>query len=188
MSVKRIRWFCLVSYLPFILVSEILQNKISQIDGYAFIEHNKDVDTKDGVIVNIPAHCHIVLHTFNAKTFNQIKLWFNGWQDDDGKDINTFVQELDNLSAYRDYLTHKNCDNKYHYKESDIIEYNLFKYIKAESESTDNCFNILIDFNANIPLSVMVKKYGRDFIINYDRYYQMFLRIKESESSLDVYK
>lgn len=161
---KRYRNFCLVTYLDLSTVSSVLSAHQHQIRACSWIEHDKDTND-DGTPKE--THVHVVIALNNNTTVNAIKNWFNGYVDDKGLPINTLVQNCNCLSSQFDYLIHKNDINKYQYDKSLRWGWNFEYFIDTTLQDTDTLTLAFMDICNGVPLSILVQKYGRDFIIHY---------------------
>lgn len=164
----RSRNFSLTSYLDEQQLQMCLLQHSNQIKVYAYALHDKDKN-EDGT--EKEPHFHIILCLYNATSITAVRRWFSGYKDKDNKDINTLGQKCNNIFSAYDYLTHNTPQSieqgKYQYSK-DIIKTNNLKYFKASEESEfDNMTLAIIDMLNNVPLRVLFKKYGRDFIIHY---------------------
>lgn len=164
----RSRNFSLTSYLTESQIQMVLLEHSSQIRTYAYALHNKDINEdkspKD-------EHYHIILVLYNATTITAVRRWFKGYTDNKGEEINTLGQICKDIFNAYDYLTHSTkqaiTDGKYQYTK-DIVKSNDYNYFKASTESEfDNMTLAIIDMLNNVPLRILFKKYGRDFIIHY---------------------
>lgn len=166
---SRSRNFSLTSYLSEQEIQFCLLQHSNQIKVYAYALHDKDV-TDDGEVKE--PHYHIILCLYNATTVSAVRRWFTGFYDDNEKEVNTLGQKCNNVFSAYDYLTHNTLQSieqgKYKYDKS-IIKSNDIKYFSADEESEfDNITLAVIDMLNNVPLRVLFKKYGRDFIIHYN--------------------
>lgn len=132
------------------------------------IEHNQDN----------PCHCHINVKFNKSTRFSTIQKQIKSYI---GYDQTIRYEQIHNDASAVEYLTHKNAPNKIQYDESKIIY--IGNYV--ESITTDkikkseiNYLDMLNEIIDNQPISYMVSKYGRDFIINYEKYYSMAMRLK----------
>ena len=167
-STDRSRNFSLTSYLTEQQIQMVLLEHSDQIKVFAYALHDKDKN-EDGTTKE--PHYHIVLCLYNANTVCAIRRWFSGYIDTDGKEINTLGQKCNNVFSAYDYLTHSTPQaieqGKYQYSK-DIIHTNNQKYFKADETSEyDNMTLAIMDMLNNVPLKILFKKYGRDFIIHY---------------------
>lgn len=165
---KRVRSFCLSSYLTKSEIAEVLRKHDRQIRAYAYIEHDRDLN-EDGTPK--PRHIHLLLRTVNSRTVFDIRNWFNGFTDDKGLPVNTLGQEMHDIGSSFEYLTHDTdaaiSDGKFRYDPADIIS-NDVDYFKGTSErDEDNISLAVMDLCNGIPLREVALKYGRDFIIHY---------------------
>lgn len=127
---------------------------------YAYIHHDKE---------DCEPHYHIILLLNNAKTISAVKKMFPSGQ-------NTFVQVLiDKVGAF-DYLTHENDEGeKFKYDKKNIVSdnYNYFYDICIGNEKDDKderTIAIIDDILAKMPARQLLFKWGRDVVINYDKY------------------
>lgn len=162
---KRFRNFSCVTYLDIDTIYTILGEHQHQLKATAFIEHDKDVND-DGTPKE--RHVHIILCLHNNTTINAIKNWFNGgYVDDNGNVINTLVQSCSCIQAQYDYLIHKRDLNKYQYDISLRLGWNFDYFENTKAQDDDTLQQAMLDLCEGVPLSVLVQRYGRDFIVHY---------------------
>lgn len=174
---NKARELNMIMYCSLDFAKERLNKKLSQIESFAIIEHNRDTD-KDGNIKQ--RHLHLFLRLKSSRIVNEIKAWFVQI-DEKGLPTNVLASStrgsaLDSLL----YLTHKNAPNKYQYDESLIYKYNI-DVNSIDDIPVDDTFNILSDYLNKTPLLQMVKKYGKDFLYHYNCY-------KDIASDMRIYE
>lgn len=184
---KRVRSFCLSTYLTKSEVGEILRKHERQIRAYAYIEHDRDVN-KDGTPK--PRHIHLLLRTVNGRTVEDIRNWFKGFTDEKGMPVNTLGQEMHDIGSSFEYLTHDTeaaiSEGKFRYDSADIVS-NDVEYFKGTSErDEDNISLAVMDLCNGIPLREVALKYGRDFIIHYANIKLLFNDIQLQEGGKTI--
>lgn len=167
-SNDRSRNFTLTTYLSETQLQIVLLEHSTQIKVFAYALHDKDKN-EDGSLKE--PHIHVILCLYNATTLTAVRRWFKGYIDTDGKEINTLGQICKDIFNSYDYLTHSTLkaieERKYQYSK-DIVKSNDYKYFRADETSEyDNMTLAIIDMLNNVPLKILFKKYGRDFIIHY---------------------
>lgn len=170
----RSRNYSLVTYHSRDVIQAILDSNTSKIRHYAYILHDKDVK-EDGTPKE--PHTHIILHLRNAMTLNAVCNLFPSSQ-------NTFGQIVYDKISCVAYLNHRNALEKYQYDDADIISNDIdyFNRLTDKSEKNDDFMSILDDIIARVPMREMVRRYGRDFVINYQKYRDMAITIREEET------
>lgn len=174
---QRSRKFALTSYLPLSMIEGVLEHR--PVRSAVLILHDKDTYTAEDEVKEAEhkagtpkdPHYHILLATNNAATLGQVKRWFKYVDSDQ----NTLGQVLNDDERMLRYLTHKDDPEKYQYREEEIKEYGEGKetFLRASlssGRSTETIENLIDDINANTPRRTMLRRYGRDFILNEDRY------------------
>lgn len=164
---------------------------------FAYIYHDKEECEK---------HIHLVIRLNNNTSLVSIKhkLALIGKGYDNGKDVNSNVQLASDLTDCFLYLTHSTADcieqGKFRYDEKDIV-CNDFGYFrgdfrrsscavgyKQERSAENNAYQIITDMEQGESLRNMVRRYGREFVINYTAYSIMLNMIQEQETSKLLYK
>lgn len=184
-SVGRNRNFACITYLNETALKLVLLLHSHQIRVYAYAYHDKDtyeddvIDEESGEVVHEKGnlkepHYHILLILNNCNTLSAVRRWFYGYKDKDNKDINTLVQVSRDKYFSFDYLTHNTAEcmrqGKYLYP-SDIVVSNDINHFKGHySADFDSAQLILLDFLKGTPYKEMAMKYGRDFILNFEKY------------------
>lgn len=151
---------------------------------YALSLHDKDVND-DGELKK--AHIHCILRFGKQYTCSRIMKMFGE------KMARPFIFIEDEFCRYYDYLTHKDEEDKYQYPEEQIvtddISYWVREYENHIRDPTDGenvAEQIINDMIATRPTRELVKKYGREIVINYKYYrniagmvyYEEYLRDK----------
>lgn len=135
---------------------------------YALSLHDKDVDD-DGTLKK--AHIHCILRFGNKKSCSQIMKMFGE------KMARPFIFIEDEFCRYYDYLTHKDETDKYQYPEDQIVTDDISYWVREyenhirDPTDGDNVAEMIInDMIATRPTRELVKKYGREVVINYKYY------------------
>lgn len=162
---RRYRNFSCVTYLNEDLLLGILGEHQHQLKAVSYITHDKDVN-EDGTPKI--THTHVILCLHNNTTVNAIKNWFNGgYVDENSNIINTLVEPCNSIQAQFDYLIHKRNLDKYQYDISLRHGWNLEYFEDTKSQDDDTLQQAFYDLMSNVPLHILVQRYGRDFIIHY---------------------
>lgn len=173
---KQSRNFFCVTYLTDEQVAEFCQR--SDIMHYAYIKHDKD---------DKAPHTHILLRFNNNRSLQSVTRIFKeyGKGKDNGKDVNTMVEIAEDLTASFDYLTHKNQPEKHQYEDDEVIsdDVGYFRGIfsSAPKNEENTAFQILMDMESGTSLRELARRYGREIIINFGRYNDFLLIMKERE-------
>lgn len=169
--------------------------KTLSVAKWAYIKH----DERDGK----EPHFHIVLRLNNPTTLSSMrgKIKAFGRGKDSGKDVNSDVQECIDLNDAFLYLTHESNSavsaGKALYDVKDVRT-NDFGYFRGDYSSagrkleTEKCaentaYQILCDMERGISLRDMARRYGREFIINFNRYNDFYGLMKEQEQPARTY-
>lgn len=151
----RIKTYCTKEETEYILN----QNE-NCIEWYRAIIHDKDIDENGEKKTN---HCHIVIKLKDRKKASTIANWFE-IKDENGKNINTYIQTCENIQGAIEYLTHKNHKNKYQYKESEIFG---IGEIKGENQIYADIVTDICNGESEINI---ILKYGTEYT-HYERNY-----------------
>lgn len=162
-GVRAYNWR-IVSYQPL----EELKPLIDKSTNYAYIFHNKDIAKNP--------HYHLLLYFVREISFKQIKEILKSFNN---SNQNTFLQPMLDKKAMWEYLTHRNHPDKFQYEETDIITNNasFFSLRKAEK----NIIELIDDILNGMSEREKVKKWGRDYIINRQKYFDMSYIIYNEE-------
>lgn len=181
---SKFRNWRLTSYLSESQIRDVLNVHSFQIKAFAYILHDKDLSDKG---VPITPHYHILLCLNNATSLSGILKWFDGFEDENGNDINTLAKVMNNRSGAFSYLTHNTCasQEKYQYPESDIVSYNAdFFTTDYEEDKVDTLSCALTDMLNGIPLNEIRVQYGRDFILHYCHIKALYNDIQKQEGGV----
>ncbi len=134
---------------------------------YAYILHDKD---------EVVPHYHVLLWLVNATTDSAVRQWFS-----DVTSQNVLSQQIVEKSAIVSYLTHKGIKDKYEYSWENIYT-DDFMWLTKEEEISTSFESMFTDFDNGVPLYDMCKRYGRDFVINFQKYNDMYNMICNQRS------
>lgn len=176
---NRSRKFSLVTYLVEPDLVTCLNNHQQSIRGFAYAYHDKD-ETEEGKIKE--KHAHVVLWLYNPSDSNRIRRWFHG-VDEKGIEANTLAQVCMDVAASYEYLWHKNNPEKYQYDSSIVVSSDPALFEQADDNPESDAYAPLEDLLNGVPLSVVAKRYGRDFIVHYGHYRQIYQDIKREQVS-----
>lgn len=188
MSNEKSRNFFIRTYLTEEYVKGFI--KTLSVAKWAYIKH----DERDGK----EPHFHIVLRLNNPTTLSSMrgKIKAYGRGKDNGKDVNSDVQECIDLNDAFLYLTHESNSavsaGKALYDVKDVRT-NDFGYFRGDyssaskKERVEKCtentaYQILCDMESGVKLREMAKRYGREFIINFNRYNDFYTLMKHEET------
>lgn len=163
---KRIQsanYFC-VSYLTLEQINDVLSRKSPQIKHYAYILHDRDVES-DGSLKQ--PHYHILVqlvHNVNETTFRN---WWKGYFDEKQMPVNTLVRLAGDVTACYRYLTHKDDPDKYQYSETLITATDPSHFESEVDANADNVWNYVEMILNGVSLREVAKIGGRDFIYHY---------------------
>lgn len=163
MSNKRSRNFFLVSYLT---EEEIMGYcHISTVRHFAFIKHDKDVN-EDGSLKE--PHFHILIVFHNARTLSAVKSDFANRRQ------NTLCEVCEDVEGSFDYLTHRRHTNKVQYLLTDIISDDIAYFKGLVSHEDENrAFELVNDIICGKSPLYLLRRYGREYVINRNKYYEM---------------
>lgn len=158
----RTRNFSIVTYLSKNAIEGFLNSPF--VKDYAYITHDSDV-LEDGTPKT--AHTHIVITFRDAKTFSSVNKMFLRLKAEYG--ANTLIEPCIDLKQCLRYLVHADNPEKFQYDGRLVVStYKLDCYNIEDDYSPTEA--LLDDIINEVPLRVMVKRYGRDFVINYQKY------------------
>lgn len=171
---KRSRYVSILTYADELVINNVISEHENSIRASAWILHDKDV-TKDGELKE--AHYHVLLVLYDARTPNSVIAWFKK-----NTDQNVFAEPVKtNVRCAYQYLTHKNDDRKYRYPDDDVHHTNLDYWEKIDIDDMDDdntALRIIEDLFNGTPYFDMVKRYGREFVINRKAYIDMAQMIR----------
>lgn len=170
----RFRNFACISYMTEEELIQFLDHYKNDINHYAYALHDKDDNE---------THFHVVLLWYNNMTLSALRKRFAKFSKQ-----NTLAQPLLSKSGSFDYLTHSDEESKKEGKflyDNSIIKcdnQDFWNYaIYEEDTEEDRTIQIIADMFAGVPLSVMHKRYGRDFVLNYAKYKEFMIAVKNEE-------
>lgn len=160
------------------------------IGSYACILHDKDKYTEEDKQRDIEngrtpqnvgdiktPHIHVLVTFKQNVSRNQIINRFIIQDLDKGISVLSKIVK-DRYASYR-YLTHKDNQEKTQYDDNDIIGWNIQNYETKLNTSQNTLYvEMYQDYESNETYYNMMIKYGRDYIINYQKYKEYFELIK----------
>lgn len=162
---KRYYSFACVTY-----ALEGLENRLQkECKKWAYIVHDKDEQIK---------HAHVICTFTQNKTFKQVSTLLSG---ETGQ--NTLAQDIKDIEAIFDYLTHTNGfdeDGKKHVYDKTEIKSNDIEYWKSRAKldeghgDTEKNEKFIDDLMHMTSVKQMCIQYGRDFMKNIKSY--MYIR------------
>lgn len=151
------RLFAVVTYIadPAQIIS-IICAKSKQIRSFAYIFHDRD---------KAPPHHHLVIRTHNSRTCKEICNWFK----DDVNNQNTFAAFVESPEGILSYLTHANDPEQTQYDDSEVTDGGIADILTV-ANAKDTTADIIDDILAGVSYRTLVYRYGRDLVVNYNRY------------------
>lgn len=162
-------WSCIVYHSLDVIINFLEKDVVSK---YAYILHDHD-----GCVPHF--HCLFVFKQNVSLHFIQKNLDLIA-----GCHQNTLGEVMSDRISMFEYLTHSNSDiDKYSYDDS-AVHTNARDYFSGVVNYKDNvAYQILLDILANRPYRELAKNYGREIIINFNRYNDFALLIRQQEPS-----
>lgn len=188
------RFHHLTTYAPPEQVKRVLTSKSEQLVFAEYILHDKDVK-EDGSLKE--PHVHILIELKSPRYLTDVCKWFKNCLDNVGRTVTTRSIEISPTTQDADdYLTHKKEPSKHQYIDEDIIVLSgsreAFRNSKIdkhnntaegdENSKADEVENLLQDVVDKVPLRQMARRYGRDFIKNYNAYRNYALQMVAEET------
>lgn len=185
---NRFRNFNIVFYGSEGELCKILRLNNDRISKYAYCVHDKDTYLEDrfddsGNCVNVKGdlekiHIHCNLEFYNALSFSACKKMFTTETD------NPRVEHTIDKQLMFEYLIHKNDKDKYQYPYSEIVSNDIAhfeKYCKYGEKigGDEKAILIIEDLLKGVPLRLMLYRYGREFIINKEKYISFAQDLKQ---------
>lgn len=184
-SKQRGRLFALMTYANEQDIKFVVEEHGEQIKHWCYICHDRDKkpDTDELTI----KHYHVLIETFNPYYTKQIRNWFGWCRDEQGQQITTLAQIVVFRKGIVDYLTHENSPEKFRYEMSDVVNLAdaLLIYGVKPRDDEDNAICIINDMMAGKSYYELMRRYGREFIIN-NRHYRDMIALMISDGSLPV--
>lgn len=193
---NRFRNYNIVFYGSEGELCKILRLNSDRISKYAYCVHDKDVYledrydddgnlvTKKGDIERVHIHCN--LEFFNALSFNACKRMFTTECD------NPRVERTIDKQAMFEYLVHKNDKDKFQYPYDSIVSNDIVHFEKLckfgeKIGSDDKAIQIVEDILKGVSKRLLMYRYGRDVIINFERY-EAYARLIKDDTYMESIK
>lgn len=178
---EKTRTICSVTYGHQCDIEKLIEyERKFNLEAVAYILHDKETATP---------HFHMIWRFNNPRIENCIQKDYKTI----GVNENCFPQRCKSIYKAFRYLTHEDEKDKPKYNEEEIKGVNV-QYIKklaqdnAPRELKEDCtMSIIEDIINGVSRREMVKKYGRDFVINFAKYEYMAQLINyEDNKDLDA--
>lgn len=170
---NKSRFFSLVSYHDTEIINYILNKNADKIYKYAYINAYRDIDLEKGGIKQ--AHHHILIRTYNTYTVKSIRNWFKL----PNNPTNTLGQVVSSGDDIKDYLLHIKCPEKGLYSVNEIVSNDWQWFCKSVDNTPAQC--LFEDVLNGLDYHTLVKKYGREYIINFRKYHELAYYIKHNK-------
>lgn len=140
---------------------------------YAFIEHSKDSSER---------HFHVALVFYNQRRLTSVRGMFKDLE------FNVLVQyAVDKYKLVNKYFTHTDKASveagKETYNYSEIHSNGLEHFQAKNEEEHEKTLNILQDISDGISPYELARRYGRDLVLNFEKYFSFanYLKGKKNE-------
>lgn len=161
---KKSRQFSLISYHDESVIRYVIERYKTRIRHWAYILHDKDVK-EDGSPKEF--HFHILLWVVNPLSVSAVRKWFSV----PGVEANTLGQVVHSGEDIVEYMTHDGNPDKYHYRRSDVVSDDWEWFLSKSDESLSvQCLDELM---SGMSLYQLARIYGREFIINHQKYIEL---------------
>lgn len=166
---KKSRLHSMITYATIDDIKKVFEYHKEQVKRWCAICHDKDKD-ENGEPVTL--HYHIVVEFYDAYRVTSIRNWFKACFDEKGETVTTLGQIVKDRRSVTDYLTHENQPDKYHYPFEEVINYPDMVMISGTSPRNDDepSLNIIDDMLHGASYYELIRRYGREFIINSAKY------------------
>ena len=161
---KKSRQFALISYLDESVIRYVIERKSRRIRHWAFILHDKDFK-EDGSPKE--AHYHVLLWLVNPMTVSAVRGWFSV----PGVEANTLGQIVKSGSDIVEYMTHEGNPEKFQYCRNDVVS-DCWEWFLSKSDDSPS-MQCLDDLMSGMSLYQLSRIYGREFIINHQKYIEL---------------
>ena len=168
MEKRRLYSWSLITYGT----EEEIKRICNEAQHYAYIYHGAEEGKEP--------HYHILATFKTWKSLTSLKVILNNGQNILGQKL------IDKLAAYR-YLTHKDNPEKVQYNDEDIRSDNKTFWGEEEKEDT---IQMLEDIINKVSYRDMARKYGKDFIKNFEsyRYYAELMKFEEDRAAAQIFE
>ena len=146
------------------------------LDEYEYIVHDKDVND-DGT----PKESHIHFLLYKERTFRLTKFL--------KVSQNTMIEIPRNKVDAEKYLCHENAPKKHQYSRKELVEFHkdgVNRLSMTRQEERDEINKLFLDDLANLGMRELAEKYGRDYMLNYQRYQAFRCHVAEEDMRKEV--
>lgn len=166
---KRGRLHSLVTYANIEDIKKVLEYHDEQIKHWCCICHDKDKDENGDDVI---PHHHMVIEFYDAYRVTSVRNWFKPCLDEKGESVTTLGQLVKDRRSITDYLCHDNTPEKHQYPKEDVYNYPDMVMIAGTSPRNDDepALNIIDDMLHGATYYELIRRYGREFIINSQKY------------------
>ena len=143
----------------------------------AYIYHNKDVSDNGKPKEK---HVHIYLYFINARELRGVYYLLKTYTE-----TNVLIQVCKNRYVLvNEYFIHKDNQEKEQYNKSDVFVYNK-EFFEGRRQEDDRTLLLIQDIVNKESITTLIKRYGRDYIINKAKY-DYIAELVQAEQSKEI--
>ena len=160
----RSRQFSVVMYVEKNELDNILNSLrlYHNLKECAYIYHNRDVDENGEPKEK---HAHVYLYFINARELKGVYYLLRTYTT-----TNVLIQVCKNRYVLvNEYFIHKDNPEKVQYNKSEVYVSDK-EFFEGKRQEDDRTLLLVQDIVDNVSITTMIKRYGRDYIINKAKY------------------
>lgn len=192
-------WFFVTAYITDEMVKEFAEKEYDRIRYMSAMYHDKDVytekdeekDPKHKAGTSKKPHFHVVINTTTNVSLSAMQSRWDAcmFQDEKG-DLLCYCETTHNAQRAEDYQEHKHNPEKHQYPsenrvilvgEHSAVENSRPKDKAPQEPKKDNTFEILEQLAQGVSKWTLAKKYGRDYILNANKYDYLLAQLNPVE-------
>lgn len=181
----------ILTYVPLRFLYSVFDRHRDVIKAWAFCYHDcdtwneeDDVKNPDHVAGTLKEpHFHVILRFYRPVRFSTVCSWFY-CLDDDEIPITTRSIACDSVADRYAYLIHNNDPDKFQYPLKNRVCSDESLFLNVYDDFTDSLTDALFDSLDGVSSYQLLKRYGRDFLMNHERLYALRGRIVAEPSYL----
>lgn len=175
----------LITYVPLDIILRALDFHSEQILAWALIKHDKDTFTAEDEEKNPEhiagtikePHYHVLIRTYKKCYSKSVCKWF--WYIDDNGPVSTLAERAFTVTDAYNYLTHKYEPDKYQYPDDAVMVSDPKWFEIPDLAEADNLTIAYMNALLDVDPFLLVKRFGRDFIVHQRDIYNLVERTKE---------
>lgn len=179
----------ILTYVPLDHLYRVFDRHRDDIKAWAFAFHDHDVFTEKDELENPlhvagtlkEKHFHVILRLYRRVRCRTVCDWFYYL---DGADLPVTTRSIpcDSVAKRFEYLLHSRDSGKFQYPLKNRICTDPSLFENVYEDTTDSLTECYLDLMSGTKTDTLIRRYGRDFIIHYQKLFDLAARVRAEGS------